>query len=162
SARMPTETDLRLLDEYRRSFGPVRKCRVRDSKSPRSRTQRPTGQVDDLSDREAATRKHPAFAGSGHRWLQGSRSRPGRSGHGGTRHHRAAFRGYPGRSQNVSEPRVPGDPHRGKPGPTTRHVQVRTAVQHSWAEFSEKLADLFDPALKYGGGRTSLRNLLEA
>ncbi len=31
-------------------------------------------------------------------------------------------------------------------------IQVRTALQHLWAELSEKLADLIDPAIKYGGG----------
>lgn len=31
-------------------------------------------------------------------------------------------------------------------------VQVRTALQHQWAELSEKFSDVFDPNLKYGGG----------
>lgn len=31
-------------------------------------------------------------------------------------------------------------------------VQVRTQAQHRWAQVSEKLADLLDPAVKYGGG----------
>jgi putative GTP pyrophosphokinase len=31
-------------------------------------------------------------------------------------------------------------------------VQVRTTLQHVWAELSEKSADMFDAALKYGGG----------
>lgn len=31
-------------------------------------------------------------------------------------------------------------------------VQVRTELQHQWAEVSEKLADLVDPSVKYGGG----------
>lgn len=39
-------------------------------------------------------------------------------------------------------------------------IQVRTSYQHVWAELSEKLADVFDPAIKYGGGRQSLRQLL--
>ena len=38
--------------------------------------------------------------------------------------------------------------HRGK----LVEIQVRTALQHLWAELSEKLADLIDPAIKYGGG----------
>jgi putative GTP pyrophosphokinase len=39
-------------------------------------------------------------------------------------------------------------------------VQVRTALQHKWAELSEKMSDLVDPAIKYGGGdRASLRIL---
>ncbi len=31
-------------------------------------------------------------------------------------------------------------------------VQVRTDLQHVWAELSEKLADAFGSQLKYGGG----------
>lgn len=31
-------------------------------------------------------------------------------------------------------------------------VQVRTALQHLWAELSEKFSDVFHPDLKYGGG----------
>ena len=31
-------------------------------------------------------------------------------------------------------------------------IQVRTELQHLWAEFSEKLSDTVDPAIKYGGG----------
>jgi putative GTP pyrophosphokinase len=31
-------------------------------------------------------------------------------------------------------------------------IQIRTAKQHDWAELSEKLTDLVDPAIKYGGG----------
>ena len=32
-------------------------------------------------------------------------------------------------------------------------IQVRTALQHLWAEVSEKLSDVVDPTIKYGGGR---------
>jgi len=32
-------------------------------------------------------------------------------------------------------------------------IQVRTNLQHLWAEYSEKCADVVDPALKYGGGQ---------
>lgn len=31
-------------------------------------------------------------------------------------------------------------------------TQVRTSLQHLWAECSEKVADVFDPLIKYGGG----------
>jgi hypothetical protein len=31
-------------------------------------------------------------------------------------------------------------------------VQLRTSLQHLWAELSEKLSDLRDPSIKYGGG----------
>jgi len=39
-------------------------------------------------------------------------------------------------------------------------IQVRTSLQHVWAELSEKMSDVFDPAIKYGGGQKSLRKLL--
>jgi len=31
-------------------------------------------------------------------------------------------------------------------------IQLRTTLQQQWAELSEKLADAFEPAVKYGGG----------
>jgi ppGpp synthetase/RelA/SpoT-type nucleotidyltranferase len=39
-------------------------------------------------------------------------------------------------------------------------IQVRTSLQHLWAEVSEKLSDQFDPAIKYGGGDDKIRQLL--
>jgi ppGpp synthetase/RelA/SpoT-type nucleotidyltranferase len=39
-------------------------------------------------------------------------------------------------------------------------VQLRTPLQHAWAELSEKLSDVFDPAIKYGGGSEEIRQLL--
>jgi putative GTP pyrophosphokinase len=39
-------------------------------------------------------------------------------------------------------------------------VQVRTLLQHLWAELSEKLSDIADPAIKYGGGSENVRTLL--
>jgi ppGpp synthetase/RelA/SpoT-type nucleotidyltranferase len=35
-------------------------------------------------------------------------------------------------------------------------IQVRTSYQHVWAELSEKLSDVFDPTIKYGGGDETL------
>jgi ppGpp synthetase/RelA/SpoT-type nucleotidyltranferase len=40
-------------------------------------------------------------------------------------------------------------------------VQVRTSLQHLWAELSEKLSDVMDPSIKYGGGEERTRLLLE-
>jgi ppGpp synthetase/RelA/SpoT-type nucleotidyltranferase len=39
-------------------------------------------------------------------------------------------------------------------------IQVRTSLQHVWAELSEKLSDVVDPAIKYGGGDESFVKLL--
>jgi len=48
---------------------------------------------------------------------------------------------------------------------TLRHrsveVQVRTRLQHLWAELSEKLADAFGNEVKYGGGPEIVRDLLK-
>lgn len=40
-------------------------------------------------------------------------------------------------------------------------IQVRSMLQHLWAEFSEKLADVIDPSIKYGGGDENIRELLQ-
>jgi ppGpp synthetase/RelA/SpoT-type nucleotidyltranferase len=42
----------------------------------------------------------------------------------------------------------------------TVEIQVRTMLQHTWAELSEKLSDLVDPAIKYGGGPAHVKDLL--
>jgi hypothetical protein len=39
-------------------------------------------------------------------------------------------------------------------------IQVRTELQHQWAELSEKLSDVVDPAIKYGGGPAELTEFL--
>jgi putative GTP pyrophosphokinase len=40
-------------------------------------------------------------------------------------------------------------------------IQVRTVLQHLWAEFSEKAADAFGIELKYGGGHKTVRCALD-
>jgi putative GTP pyrophosphokinase len=45
---------------------------------------------------------------------------------------------------------------------TPVEIQVRTELQHGWAQLSEKLGDIVDPSIKYGGGPDSLKsNLLK-
>jgi len=39
-------------------------------------------------------------------------------------------------------------------------IQVRTVLQHLWAEVSEKASDVLDPTIKYGGGSEWWRNFL--
>ena len=41
-------------------------------------------------------------------------------------------------------------------------IQVRTLLQQKWAEFSEKVADVIDPAIKYGGGNKTIRSALKS
>jgi len=40
-------------------------------------------------------------------------------------------------------------------------IQVRTTLQHTWAEVSEKLSDVIDPAIKYGGGPDNIKDALK-
>jgi len=39
-------------------------------------------------------------------------------------------------------------------------IQLRTTLQHLWAEFSERLADRVDPGIKYGIGNEQVRQVL--
>lgn len=39
-------------------------------------------------------------------------------------------------------------------------IQVRSSLQDMWAEVSEKSSDVLDPTIKYGGGTDSWRNFL--
>lgn len=41
-------------------------------------------------------------------------------------------------------------------------IQVRTPLQHSWAELSEKFSDVIDPAIKYGRGPELYRDSVMA
>ena len=41
-------------------------------------------------------------------------------------------------------------------------IQVRSRLQHLWAELSEKCSDVFDDSgIKYGGGREAVRRMLK-
>jgi putative GTP pyrophosphokinase len=41
-------------------------------------------------------------------------------------------------------------------------IQVRTELQHMWAQLSEKLSDVLDPAIKYGGGDPEAQDFLSS
>ena len=49
-----------------------------------------------------------------------------------------------------------------RPGRRPIEVQVRTVLQHLWAEFSEKAADTFGIEVKYGGGHKVIREALDS
>ena len=40
-------------------------------------------------------------------------------------------------------------------------VQLRTAIQHTWARLTERMAAIVDPGLKYGGGPERERRILD-
>ena len=48
-----------------------------------------------------------------------------------------------------------------RPNKRPVEIQVRTALQHRWAELSEKAADTFGIDIKYGGGHTAVREVLD-
>lgn len=39
-------------------------------------------------------------------------------------------------------------------------IQIRSRLQHLWAEFCEKNADVIDPSIKYGGGNDFIQSFL--
>lgn len=39
-------------------------------------------------------------------------------------------------------------------------IQVQTSLQHLWAELSEKFSDVVDPTIKYGGGSIGIQSAL--
>jgi ppGpp synthetase/RelA/SpoT-type nucleotidyltranferase len=41
-------------------------------------------------------------------------------------------------------------------------IQIRTELQHLWAQLSEKLSDVRDAAIKYGGGDSDAQNVLSS
>jgi len=41
-------------------------------------------------------------------------------------------------------------------------IQARTELQHLWAQLSEKVADVRDPAIKYGGGDSKVQQVLSS
>jgi putative GTP pyrophosphokinase len=48
-----------------------------------------------------------------------------------------------------------------RPNQVPIEIQVRTRLQHRWAELSEKFADRFGIEVKYGGGNTELQENLQ-
>ena len=44
--------------------------------------------------------------------------------------------------------------------PVSVEIQIRTALQHLWAELSERLADVVDSNIKYGGGDSQIVQIL--
>lgn len=39
-------------------------------------------------------------------------------------------------------------------------IQVRTELQHLWAQLSERVSDMLDPTIKYGGGDRRIQDVL--
>lgn len=156
-----TEADLRMLDEYRRQFGEaydhvVRVIRGRLGLEPTGRPAKSTTSlveklrresirlsqvqdiagcriiVDDVVEQDATI--HALLGEFGPAIVTDRRGNPS--------HGYRAVHVIPRISTKLVE------------------IQVRTLLQHVWAELSEKLSDLFDPQIKYGGGSEELQRML--
>lgn len=156
-----TESDLRLLDEYRRSFGEAYEATVRIIREqlqlePTGRPAKSTGaiieklrresirlsQIQDISgcrvvvtniaDQEQVIASlRTTFPGAS---VVDRRANPS---YGYRAVHVVA---------SISEKLI--------------EIQVRTSLQHLWAELSEKFSDVYDPNIKYGGGKERIRQFL--
>lgn len=157
----PTDVDLRLLDEYRRSFAGAYDevmgvLRDAFALNPTGRAAKSTpaiigklrresarlSQIQDIAGCRVVVADVPAQNATGRDLTNAFESvsvvdRRERSSHG----YRAVHLLVGAQSKTVE-------------------IQVRTALQQLWAESSEKLSDLFGIEVKYGGGPDDIRTLL--
>ena len=155
-----TESDLRLLDDYRRSFGEAYEAVLRTirqhGKLPTGRLSKSTFSIVEKLRRESIRLSQMQDI-AGCRVVVASVVEQEQV--------IACFRTvFPGASV-IDRRDKPSYGYRavhiiaeisGKPV----EIQVRTALQHLWAEVSEKFSDVLDPAIKYGGGSDEWRSLL--
>jgi ppGpp synthetase/RelA/SpoT-type nucleotidyltranferase len=153
-----SEADLRLLDEYRRSFGPAYESVIRTIREglqlePTGRPAKSTTSIVEKLRREsirlsqiqdiAGCRVVVEHIAEEERVVGSLRSVfPG-----STVIDRGAKPSFGYRAVHVIA----------RTATKLIEIQVRTYLQHLWAELSEKSSDLFDPALKYGGGEAGLQ-----
>jgi ppGpp synthetase/RelA/SpoT-type nucleotidyltranferase len=156
-----TESDLKLIDDYRRSFGEayeiiVRKIREQLQLEPTGRPAKSTGSIIEKLHRESI-RLSQVQDIAGCRVVVADISEQERV-------VTSLSAIFPGASI-IDRRATPSYGYRavhvlvsisGK----LIEIQVRTDLQHLWAELSEKLADVFDPNIKYGGGEDLIRNTL--
>lgn len=155
--------DLRLLDEYRKSFAPsyqsvVTAVRARSELPVSGRPAKSTTAIVDKLRRESIRLSQMQdIAGCRVVVADGTQQhlianplvadfpnsvafdRRGKSSHG----YRAVHLVVPSGSHQVE-------------------IQIRTELQHIWAELSEKFADKFGIAIKYGGGDPTIRQELDS
>ena len=156
-----TDADFRLLDEYRRSFGEVyeivvRAIRERLKLEPTGRPAKSTGSIVDKLHRESI-RLSQVQDIAGCRIVVSDVKEQDRivglllnvfpRASIVDRRVHTSF-GY--RAVHVI-PRISGK---------LIEVQVRSLLQHSWAELSERVSDVFDPAIKYGVGNNMILKIL--
>lgn len=155
-----TESDLRLLDDYRRSFGEAYEAVVR---TLRQRGKFPTGRLAKSTVSIVEKLRRESIRLSQMQDIAGCRLVVGNV----VEQEQCVatlIADFPGASV-IDRRDNPSYGYRavhiiaeisGKP----IEIQVRTPLQHLWAEVSEKSSDVLDPTIKYGGGSESWRNFL--
>lgn len=155
-----TEADLRLLDEYRRSFGDACEVVVRKvrelGEAPTARLAKSTLSIAEKLRRESIRLSQMQDV-AGCRVVVADIIRQDRF----VESLKSAFPD----ASIVDRRENPSYAYRavhviaevsGKPV----EIQVRSSLQHLWAELSEKSSDVIDPTIKYGGGPDGWRAFL--
>jgi hypothetical protein len=155
-----TESDLRLLDNYRRSFGEAYEAVVR---TLRQRGEFPTGRLAKSTVSIAEKLRRESIRLSQMQDIGGCRIVVGDI----VKQEQlvASLKTDFPEATLIDRRDHPSHGYRavhviaeisGKP----IEIQVRSSLQHLWAEVSEKSSDVLDPTIKYGGGSDSWREFL--
>lgn len=156
-----TESDLRLLDDYRRSFGEAYEATVRIIREqlrlePTGRPAKSTGAIIEKLRRESI-RLSQIQDISGCRIIVIDIAEQERV--------VASLRTTFPRASVIDRRANPSYGYRAvhvvaSISEKLVEIQVRTSLQHLWAELSEKFSDVYDPSIKYGGGEEWVRQVL--
>jgi putative GTP pyrophosphokinase len=159
-AGSPTDSDLRTLDEFRRSFGGaygnVIQAIERLGLEPTGRPAKSTGSIIEKLHRESI-RLTQVQDIAGCRVVVTDRKEQDAI-------VRALGDAFPDAAV-IDRRQAPSYGYRAvhvvpKVGGKAVEIQVRSALQHLWAELSEKLSDVVDKNVKYGGGPERLQQAL--
>lgn len=157
----PADADLRMLDDYRRSFGTayefvVQTIRQNLSLEPTGRPAKSTGAVMEKLHRETIRLSQVQDIAGCRIVVEGP-----------VEQERVveALRAVFAKATVVDRRASPSYGYRAvhvivDVSGRLVEVQIRTVLQHTWAEISEKLSDVLDPAIKYGGGPDQVKEAL--
>lgn len=155
------EADLRLLDDYRRSFGEayeavVRSIRERLQLEPTGRPAKSTSSIIEKLGRETI-RLSQIQDIAGCRIVLANVTEQERV--------VASLRALFSEASIVDRRANPSHGYRAvhiiaRISGKLIEIQVRSPLQHLWAELSEKFSDIIDPSVKYGGGEEQIRQML--
>jgi ppGpp synthetase/RelA/SpoT-type nucleotidyltranferase len=157
----PCDDDLRLLDEFRRSFGPayesvIRTIREKLHLEPTGRPAKSTTSITEKLRRESI-RLSQIQDIAGCRVIVADIVAQDRS--------VATMRDAFSEVRVMDRRTTPSHGYRAvhvivMTGGASVEVQVRSSLQHLWAELSERLSDVVDSSIKYGGGDQQVNQLL--